>query len=226
MLWNDLITWRKAYSSLICSLGDRRQNGISRCLVMTQGLPGGVVVKNLPANAGDARDMGLIHGLGSSPGVGNGNSLQCSCLENSMDRGAWQATVHGVTKSWIWLSTYAHSCDDPVRDTTVGSVLVVVWGGLGRPYASTPVPLGSVIVYSAKDLGVRLRLRDLSRNKVLFLFHFYWLQIRGRICYQSLYITLAFICMSSYSVLWTVLHRILSDFTGKEMEAQAGSWLA
>ena len=142
MLWNDLITWRKAYSSLICSLGDRRQNGISRCLVMTQGLPGGVVVKNLPANAGDARDMGLIHGLGSSPGVGNGNSLQCSCLENSMDRGAWQATVHGVTKSWIWLSTYAHSCDDPVRDTTVGSVLVVVWGGLGRSSSSSNTGVG------------------------------------------------------------------------------------
>ena len=97
---------------------------------------------------------------------------------------------------------------------------------LGREAWRPPVPLGCLIVYSAKDLGVCLRLRDLSRNKVLFLFHFYWLQIRGRICYQSLYITLAFIRMSSYPVLWTVLHRILSDFTGKEMEAQAGSWLA
>ena len=61
------------------------------------GVPGGAVVKNLPANAGD---MGLISGLRSSPGVGNGNPLQHSCLENPMDRGAWQATVHGVTKSW------------------------------------------------------------------------------------------------------------------------------
>ena len=51
--------------------------------------------KNLPANAGDTRDMGLIPGSGQSPGVGNGNLLQYSCLENSMDRGAWQATVHG-----------------------------------------------------------------------------------------------------------------------------------
>jgi len=54
--------------------------------------PGGSVVKNLPANAGDAGDASLIPGLGRSPGVGNGNPLQYSCLENSMDRGAWQAT--------------------------------------------------------------------------------------------------------------------------------------
>ena len=57
------------------------------------------MVKNLPANAGDARDMGSIPGSERSPGIGNGNLLQCSCLENSMDRGAWQATVHRVVKS-------------------------------------------------------------------------------------------------------------------------------
>ena len=50
-------------------------------------------------------NLALIPGLGRSPGVGNGNLLQYSCLENSMDRGAWQATVHGVTKSWTQLST-------------------------------------------------------------------------------------------------------------------------
>ena len=58
-----------------------------------------LVVKNPPANAGDIRDAGLIPGLGRSPGEGNGNQLQHSYLENSMDRGAWWATVHGVTKS-------------------------------------------------------------------------------------------------------------------------------
>ena len=58
-----------------------------------------LVVKNQPANAGEESDMGLIPGSGRSPGVGNGNPLQYACLENSMDRGAWQATVHGVTKS-------------------------------------------------------------------------------------------------------------------------------
>ena len=64
-----------------------------------KGFPGGTVVKNLPANAGDARDAGSIPRLGRSSGVGNGNPLQYSRLENFMDRGAWWATVHGVTKS-------------------------------------------------------------------------------------------------------------------------------
>ena len=58
----------------------------------------GAMVKNLPASAGDARDAGSIPGSGRSPGVGNGIPLQNSCLENSMDRGAWWAIVHGVTK--------------------------------------------------------------------------------------------------------------------------------
>ena len=58
------------------------------------------MVENLPANTGDARDAGSIPGSGRSPGVGNGNPLQYSCVENSMDRGAWQPTVHGVAKSW------------------------------------------------------------------------------------------------------------------------------
>ena len=56
------------------------------------------MVKNLPMNAGDQREVGLIPGLGRSPGGENGNPLQYSCLANPMDRGAWQATVHGVTK--------------------------------------------------------------------------------------------------------------------------------
>ena len=58
------------------------------------------MVKNQPANAGDSGDTDLIPGMGRSPGVEHGYPLQYSCLENSVDRGAWQATVHGVTKSW------------------------------------------------------------------------------------------------------------------------------
>ena len=58
-----------------------------------------LVVKNLPGNAGDTRDVGFIPGSARSPGRGNGNPLQYSCLENPMDRGAWWATVHGVAKS-------------------------------------------------------------------------------------------------------------------------------
>ena len=56
------------------------------------------MVKNPPANTGDARDVGLIPGSGRSSGEGNGNPFQDSCLEKSMDRGAWQATVHGVAE--------------------------------------------------------------------------------------------------------------------------------
>ena len=58
-----------------------------------------LVVKNLPANARDIRDMGSIPGLGRSTGEGNGNPLQYSSLENPMDRGAWRAAVHGVAES-------------------------------------------------------------------------------------------------------------------------------
>ena len=64
------------------------------------------MVNNLPASAGDTRDWGLIPGLRRSPGGGNGNPLQYSCLGNPMDRTAWQATVHEVTKSWTWLKHF------------------------------------------------------------------------------------------------------------------------
>ena len=63
------------------------------------GFPGGTVVKNPSANAGDARDTGLIPGSGRSSGGGNDNPLQYSCLEDPMDRGPWQAIVHGITQS-------------------------------------------------------------------------------------------------------------------------------
>ena len=90
------------------------------CLVFFSLLPGGklgpaialgatwdsqvaLVVKNPPASAGDVRDMGSVPGLGRSPGGGNGNPLQSSCLENPMDRGTCGATVHGVAKGWTEL---------------------------------------------------------------------------------------------------------------------------
>ena len=71
-----------------------------------------LVVKNLPANAGDLRDMGSTLGLGRSPGGGHGNSLQYSCLESPMDRRAWWATVQKVTQCQTWLkqlSTHVHT---------------------------------------------------------------------------------------------------------------------
>ena len=67
------------------------------CIIFVLCFPGGSAVKNPPANAGD---MGLIPGLGRSPGGGNGNPLQHSCLQDPMNRGTWQATVHGITESW------------------------------------------------------------------------------------------------------------------------------
>ena len=76
------------------------------------GFPDGSVVKNLPASAGD---VGSVPELGRSPGEGNGNPLQYSCLENPMDRGAWQATVHRVTKesgtTYQLNSNYTHTTD-------------------------------------------------------------------------------------------------------------------
>ena len=57
-------------------------------------------VKNLPANAGDIRDVGSIPGSGRSPGVGHGNPVQYACLENPVDRGVWQAKVHRLAMSW------------------------------------------------------------------------------------------------------------------------------
>ena len=67
--------------------------------------PGDTVVKNPPENVGDSRDRGSISGLGGSPGEGNGNPLQYSCLENSMDKGAW---FYGVAKSQTRLSMPTH----------------------------------------------------------------------------------------------------------------------
>ena len=68
--------------------------------------PGGSVVKNPPATAGAAGVTGLVAGSGRSPGEGNGNPLQCSCQDNSMDRGDWWATVHWVAKNQTQLSVH------------------------------------------------------------------------------------------------------------------------
>ena len=88
-----------------------------------------LVVKSSPASAGYARVMGLIPALGRPPGGGNGNLLQYSCLENPMDRGAWWATVYGVTKSRTRLSTHTST----------------------SLFASSPVS-SSVLLHSAKAL--------------------------------------------------------------------------
>ena len=68
------------------------------------------MVKDLPASAGDGRDVGLIPGSERSPGEGSGNPLQYSCLENSMDRGAGQTAIHGVTKESDTTATKQQQC--------------------------------------------------------------------------------------------------------------------
>ena len=71
--------------------------------------PGGSVVKNPPVNAGNTRNMGSTPGSGRSAGGENGNPPQFSCMENPMEKGAWQATIHSITKSWTRLSDRAHT---------------------------------------------------------------------------------------------------------------------
>ena len=91
-----LFSW-ELYQELVLFMGTSSLNGASQVAL---------VVKNLPANARDPRDVGSISGSGRCPGVGNGNPLQYSYLENSIDRGAWWAIVHGVTKSQTELSKH------------------------------------------------------------------------------------------------------------------------
>ena len=78
-----------------------------------EGFFGGSAVKNLPNNAGTAGDVGSIPGSGRSPGGGHGYPLQYSCLENSMDRGAWWATVHGVAKTQTRLKQLSTHVKEP-----------------------------------------------------------------------------------------------------------------
>ena len=90
----ELVMGREAWSAAVPRVAKSQ----------TVGFPGGIVAKNLPASAADARDAGSIPGSGRSPGGGHGKPRQYCCLENPMDRGAWQGTVHGVSNSWTQLS--------------------------------------------------------------------------------------------------------------------------
>ena len=92
-----------SFSFSVC-LTRKPVSGFGAHMDNPENFPGGATVKNPPANAGDMRDTGLIPGLGRSPGIGSGNPFLYSCLENSMDREAWQATVHGVTENETELS--------------------------------------------------------------------------------------------------------------------------
>ena len=98
---SSTLAWKIPWTEEPCKLQSMGSQKVGHDWATTSG---GSVVKNLPANAGDSS---YIPWSGRSPGEGNGNPLQYSCLENSMDRGTWQAIDHGVTLSQIWLSNWA-----------------------------------------------------------------------------------------------------------------------
>ena len=95
------LTVLESTAQLFCSVS---LFGFVWCFVISWASQVAMVVENLSANAGDERDMDSVPGSGGSPGEGYGNSLQYSWLENPMDRGAWRATVHGVSKNQTQLS--------------------------------------------------------------------------------------------------------------------------
>ncbi|XDA77447.1 hypothetical protein R6Z07F_007581 [Ovis aries] len=90
---------RSRNTNTVSTLESCSEDGMKKMSVTCTDFPGGSLVKNPPSNAGDARVTDLIPGSGRSPGEGNDNPLSYSCLENSMGRGAWQTTVHGIVKS-------------------------------------------------------------------------------------------------------------------------------
>ena len=88
----------------ICCVSPTKLLKVANCITITPGtMLGNPLYADSYRSTCDTGDLGLIPGLGRSPEEGNGNPLQYSCLGNSMDRGAWWATVHGVTKSWTRL---------------------------------------------------------------------------------------------------------------------------
>ena len=101
--WCQALGWRRG--SHISSPPQLWEMGITIFLLS---FPGCTVIKKPPANAGGTRDVGSVPGSGRSSGEGNGNPLWYSCLGNSMDRGAWWATVSGVAKRQTQLSTHTH----------------------------------------------------------------------------------------------------------------------
>ena len=97
------------FSTHIFPLCGYRLKGNWAVMGIIPDFPGGPVVKNPPANAGARGDVGSVPGSGRCPGEEDGNPLQYSCLGNPMDREAWRAAVHGVTKSWVQLGNWAQT---------------------------------------------------------------------------------------------------------------------
>ena len=105
------------------------------------------LVKNPTANAGDTKDTGSVPKWGRSPGVGNGNPLQYSYPENSMDRGTWQATVHRVTKSQTQLNTHTHTHTHTGLEESSGNLRHL--GGVSTPIR---IPASPSCSFCARNL--------------------------------------------------------------------------
>ena len=118
-----------------------RKQQFSTAAIASASFPGGSEVKASACNAGD---LGLIPVLGRSPGEGNGDPFQCSCLENPMDRGDWRATVHGVAKNLTRLSDFTFTLRDSIQQIEqfsgglVVGVRVITASGLGSTMGSIP----------------------------------------------------------------------------------------
>ena len=123
-----------------------------------------LVIKNLPANAGDMRDTGLSRGLGRSPGGGHGNTLQYSWLENSMDRGAWQATVHRViSQSWTQLKQLSMQ-SYPFRYSPAGYYTAWWCMGVLGWFQRISVQVTKITTHAAGSLALRRELLLLSEQ--------------------------------------------------------------
>ena len=173
------------------------------------GFPGASVIKNLPANTGDIRDSGSIPTSGRSPGEGHGNPLQYSCLENSMDRGAWRATVHTVTNS-----------QTPLRRLT--SILVRRWLWVPR---WQNVDLWSLIlcVKWKNVLGWDLYLNLLTSSELIAFYNVHenhpaswsleWNINRGHFNQKGIFLHQSLSCVSSLLAHTTDLDLLVSTIT-------------
>ena len=153
------------------------------------------MVKNLPANAGDAGDTGSILGSGRSPGEGNSNPLQYSCLENPMDKGARWATVHGVEKSWTRLSDFAHNPLFFLKQPCTRDRIRLCW--LQFPHSSPLWALVSATMYpTLTDFGSFLVLQRLS---IPLCFHWKHLEVT---------LEISFFWAASPWFMWDVIWRL------------------
>ena len=119
-LQSEFLAFHITYQRLLSLIFSPQMILIYPKLQDISGFPGDSAVKNLPANAGDESS---IPGLRRSPGEGNGNSLQYSCLENPMDQGVWQATVHGVGKSQTWQNMVHNKCTSNIKNIEINKVI-------------------------------------------------------------------------------------------------------